>query len=199
MALLKSPTHRKRHALTGRERRKGALLKGKRRTNACRPCHICSRRLPPAAPTALGRPDPFASSAPGGRGGSDSGGGGGSGGGGRDDGDDPLRQALAKARAYLAPAPPGISSPSPALHSYGVTHSGSGGLALREAAPAGRGEGASQNVLDVVKESLAPMLATAAKENDALREQLGVAQTHKDELADKLLESRKCVCVCVCA
>ena len=68
-----------------------------------------------------------------------------------------------------------------------------------EAALAGGGGGGgdSQNVLHVVRESLAPMLATAAKENDALREQLGAAHMHKDELADKLLESRKCVCACV--
>ena len=45
--------------------------------------------------------------------------------------------------------------------------------------------------VQVVQGSLAPMLQTAAKENDSLRQQLDRAHSNNEELAERLVESKK--------
>ena len=52
-------------------------------------------------------------------------------------------------------------------------------------------EAAPQSVLQVVQESLAPMLASAARENDTLRQQLTALSTQKQDLADQLVDAQR--------
>jgi len=170
-------------------------------------------------------------------------------------GNDPLRQALATARAFLsdggqAPAAPTAASTSqPSALELQMQHAAlvaehdlssrayraqNGGrsrpqpVAHAHGAPlesTGASQGASQNVLEVcrllaglvedalsvgacsisadvfcfarlhgvqmVQGSLAPMLQTAAKENDSLRQQLDRAHSNNEELAERLVESKK--------